>query len=141
MAFTHTPFELVVAEQPVRDHAAQALQGLVGALLGDQRDELADLRVVDRVLQRVGRGRVGLADVQPQVEHQALADLALGLAHTVVGVQREPRDLDRDRLGTAVWVVAILVEIVLVFVLVIVTAGRVLITGLQGVIPLSRAFG
>ena len=82
----------------------------MGALLGNQRDELADLRVVDRVLERVGRGGVRLTDVQPQVEHQSLAHLALGLAHTVVGVQRQPGDLDRDRLGPPL---GVLVEIAL----------------------------
>ena len=55
-------------------------------------------RVVDRVLDRVGDGRVALADVEAQVDHQPLADLALGLADAVVGVEREAGDLDRDRL-------------------------------------------
>ena len=80
--------QLVVTEQPVRHHAAQPLKRLVGALLGNQRDQLANLRVVDRVLKRVGRGGIRLTDIQPQVEHQSLAHLALGLAHSVVGVQR-----------------------------------------------------
>ena len=39
--------ELVVGEQPVGDRAAQSLERPVRALLGDQRDELADLGVVD----------------------------------------------------------------------------------------------
>ena len=72
------------------------------ALLGDQRDQLADLAVVDRVLDRVRDRRVALADVQAQVQHQALADLALGVADAVVRVQRQARDLDRDRLGRLV---------------------------------------
>ena len=38
-------------------------------------------------------------DVQAQIDHQALADLALGLADPVVGVQRQAGDLDGDRLG------------------------------------------
>ena len=71
----------------------------MGALLDNQGDQLADLRVVDRVLERISRGGVRLAHVQPQVEHQSLAHLALCLAHPVVGVQRQPGDLDRDRLG------------------------------------------
>ncbi len=101
------------------------------ALLGDQRDQLADLRVVDRVLQRVGRGRVGLAHVESQVEHQALADLALGLAHAVVGIQRQAGDLDRDRLGAALGVIVailVLVELVIAVLLVL-------------VIPIARALG
>ena len=77
------------------------------ALLGDERDELADLRVVDRVLDRVGDRCVGLADVEAQVEHQPLADLALGLADAVVGVKREARDLDRYRLGALLAVVVV----------------------------------
>ncbi len=91
----------------------------MGALLGDQRDQLADLGVVDRVLQRVGRGRVGLADVQSQVEHQTLADLTLGLAHAVVGVERESRDLDRDRLGAALGIVVAVLVLAVLLVLVI----------------------
>jgi hypothetical protein len=71
----------------------------VRALLGDQRDELADLGVVDRVLDRVGRRRVGLADVEAQVEHEPLADLALGVADAVVRVQRQAGYLDGDGLG------------------------------------------
>ena len=85
---------------------------VVGALLGDQRDELADLGVVDGVFDRVGDSRVGLAHVEPQVEHQPLADLALGLADAVVGVEREARDLDRDRLGRLLGVLAELVAVV-----------------------------
>jgi hypothetical protein len=98
----------------------------VGALLRNERDELADLRVVDRVLERVGCGRIGLAHVQPQVEDQALANLALGLAHTVVGVQRQSGDLDRDRLGAAIWiviVVAILLQLPLAIVIVAAATG------------------
>ncbi len=92
------------------------------ALLGDERDELADLRVVDRVLDRVGDGRVALADIEPQVEHQALADLALGLADAVVRVKREPGDLDRYRLGALLSVVAVELTGVLVDVLAVVAA-------------------
>ena len=65
---------------------------------GRQGDQLADLRVVDRVLDRVGDRRGGLADVDPQVEDETLADLALGLADAVVGVERQAADLDRDGL-------------------------------------------
>src|SRR3954468_666376 len=38
--------ELVVGQQPLGDRGAQALEGAVRALLGDQRDQLADLGVV-----------------------------------------------------------------------------------------------
>src|SRR5690348_17423251 len=60
---------------------------LVGALLGDQRDHLADLAVVDRVLDAVGDQRVRLADVEADVEHQPLADLALRGRDAVVRVE------------------------------------------------------
>src|ERR1044072_2525905 len=46
--------------EPVRDHRAQPLERLVRALLGDQGDDLADLAVVDRVLDAVGDQRVRL---------------------------------------------------------------------------------
>jgi hypothetical protein len=105
--------QLVVGEQAVGDRAAEALERLVRALLGDQRDELADLGVVDRVGDRVGDGRVGLADIQAQVEHEALADLSLGLADAVVGVERQAADLDRYRLGCLL-AVAPVVELVCV---------------------------
>ncbi len=84
---------------------------LVRALLGDQRDQLADLGVVDGVLERVGYGRVGLADVETQIEHQPLTDLALRLTHAVVGVQRQTGDLNRDRLGR---LLTIIVELAVV---------------------------
>ncbi len=71
---------------------------MVRALLGNERDELADLGVVDRVLEAVRRGRVGFAEVEPQVEDEPLADLALRCARAVVRVEREAGDLDRDRL-------------------------------------------
>lgn len=103
----------------------------MGALLSDQRHQLTDLRVIDRVLKRVGRGRVRLAHVQSQIQHQTLADLTLGLAHTVVGVQREPGDLDRDRLGAALdVVVAVLLQLVLVAILLVLV-----------IIPATRALG
>ena len=86
------------------------------ALLGDQRHELADLGVVDGVLDRVGDGGVGGADVQAQVEHQPLAHLALGLADAVVGVEREPRDLDRDRLRARLVIVVEIAPVVVVVV-------------------------
>src|SRR3712207_7681548 len=44
------PYTTLFRSEAVGDHRAQALQGLVRALLGDQRDHLADLAVVDRVL-------------------------------------------------------------------------------------------
>jgi len=83
----------------------------VRALLGDQRDQLTDLSVVDGVIDRVRNRGVGLTDVQPQVENQPLADLPLGLADAVMGVQRKAADLDRDRLGG---LLALLVEVVAV---------------------------
>ena len=92
--------------EPVGDHRAQPLERLVRALLGDQRDHLADLAVVDRVLDAVGDQRVGLADVEADVEHEPLADLPLGGGDAVVRVEREADDLDRDAdLGTFPFVV------------------------------------
>ena len=60
--------DLEVGQQAVGDRRAQPLERAVGALLGDERDGLADLRVVDGVLDAVGDRRVGLADVEAQVE-------------------------------------------------------------------------
>src|SRR4051794_15133168 len=54
----------VLGREPVRDHRAQALQRPVRALLGDERDLVADLAVVDGVLDAVGDQRVHLADVE-----------------------------------------------------------------------------
>src|ERR1039458_4643754 len=85
-----------VLDDPIGDDRAQALERLVVALLRDQRDELADLTVIDGVLDPIGLGGVGLADVDADVEQQPLSDLALGRADADVGVQGEPRDLDRD---------------------------------------------
>ena len=48
-----------------------------------------------------------MAHVKAQVENQALADLALGIAHAVVGVKRQAGDFDRDRFGC---LIAILVQ-------------------------------
>src|SRR3954452_6447992 len=76
--------EVVVGQQPLGDRRAQPLERAMRALLGDQRDELAHLGVVDGVFDRVGDGRVGLADVEPQVEHEPLTHLTLGLADAVV---------------------------------------------------------
>ena len=80
--------------QAIGDDGAQAFQRPVRALLGDERDLLADLAVVDGVLDAVGDQRVDLADVEADVEDQPLADLALGLGDAVVRVEREADDLD-----------------------------------------------
>jgi hypothetical protein len=106
----------------------------VRTLLGDQRDELTNLRIVDRVLERIGRGGICFTDIQPQVEHESLAHLALSLAHPMVGVQRQSRDLDRDRLGPCLDIsveVAILVWLVLAVLLVLLVL----------VIPIARVPG
>src|SRR4051794_23476850 len=103
---------VVALEHAVRYRRAQALEGLVRTLLCGERDLLADVRVVDRVLHAVGHRRVGVSHLEGEVEHEALAHVALGLLDAVVGVQRQARDLDRDRrLGSlavlVVWVYAI----------------------------------
>src|ERR1035437_275709 len=100
--------EVIIGEQAVGNRAAETLERLLRGLLGDQRDELTNPGVVDVALERVGARRVGLADVEPQVEHQPLADLTLGLGDAMMGVERKPADLDGDRLGGSL---AIVVEI------------------------------
>ena len=57
-------FKLVLGEQSLGDGGAEALQGTVRALLGDERDQLAHLGVIDGVLQPVGGGGVGLAEIR-----------------------------------------------------------------------------
>ena len=94
------PLGLEVVEQPLGDRRAQPLERAVGALLRDQRDGLADLGVVDRVLDPVGHRRVDLPHLEPQVDDQSLADLALRLGDAVVGVERQAGYLDDD-LGLA----------------------------------------
>src|SRR6185312_13145759 len=116
---------LVVAQQTVRDRRAQALERLVGALLGDERDRLADLAVVDGVLDAVSDGRVAGADLDPQVDHEALADLALGLGHAVMRVERQAGDLDRDeRLRGLVLVLISVLEVLVLELLVVLVAHR-----------------
>ena len=107
----HHALDVEVGDQPIGDRRAQPLERPVGALLGDQRDDLADLRVVDRVLDEVGDRRVDLPDLEAQVDDQPLADLALGLGDPVVGVQRQAADLDDD-LGVRALVVGVLVVVV-----------------------------
>ena len=110
--------ELVALDQAIGDSGAEALERAVLALLGDEIDELADLAVVDRVLDPVGDRRVALADVKSQVDDQALADLPLGCGDTHVGVEREAADLDRDLgLGVALLVVFFLVVVLVLIVL------------------------
>src|ERR1700728_62391 len=142
------PFQVEVAEQAVGDRRAQPLQGLVGALLSHQRHELADLGIVDRVLHAIGDGGVGFADVQTQVDQQALADLALGLGYAVVRVEREAADLDRDGLKALVILVVLILfyvlglVVVLVFVVALVAVARLNIVGkltlASGTIILAR---
>ena len=82
-------------KQPIGDGGAEALERSVRALLGHERHGLAHLPVVDRVLEPVSEGRVGLPNVHAHVDHQPLTDLALRLADAVVGEQRQAGDLDR----------------------------------------------
>ena len=65
--------------------------------------------VVDGVLDAVGDRRVGLAELEADVEDQPLADLALGRRHAVMGVQRQPVDLDRHDGLDAIVVVEVVV--------------------------------
>src|SRR3954452_20896803 len=113
-----------VVDEAVGDGRAQALERLVGALLRHQRDELAHLGVVDGVLDHVGDRRVGLPHVEAEVEHQPLADLALGLGHPVAREQLQAGDLDGDD-GLA--------AIALVIVVIVVEAGfEVVVVGVVG---------
>jgi len=82
-----------------------------------------DLGVVDGVEDGVGDGGIRFAHVQPQVDHQALADLALGLADAVVRVQRQAADLDRDGLGGLLAILADLLALVVVEVVYVVVAS------------------
>src|SRR4051812_274042 len=113
-----------LTREAVGDHGAQALERLIGALLGDQGDDLADLAVVDRVLDAVGDQGVGLADVEADVEHQPLADLALGGGHAMVCVKRQPDDLDGDPYLGALFVVVVVVAQVVFVVVVLVGITR-----------------
>ena len=72
----------------------------------------------DRVLDAVGDQRVGLADVEADVEDQPLADLPLCGRDAVVRVEREPDDLDGDADLGALVVLVVAAGEVLVLVLV-----------------------
>ena len=56
-----------------------------------------DLGVVDGVLEAIGEHRVAVGHVEGDVDLEALADLPLRLADPVMGVDREPSNLDLDR--------------------------------------------
>src|SRR6476469_8611504 len=89
--------DLLAAEaldQPLTHDLAEPFKRLVAALGRGQRDDVADLRVVHGVLEPVGEDRVAVGDIEGDVELQPLADLALGLGHSVVGVEREAAELD-----------------------------------------------
>src|SRR6185312_419780 len=105
----------IALEQPVGDRRAQALECLVGALLGHQVGHVAHLRVVDRVLDPVGDRGVALPDIEPEIEQEALADLAFGRGHAHVREQRQAADLDRHLgLGVPLLLVVLLYSVVLV---------------------------
>src|SRR6185312_13489859 len=108
----------------IGDRRAEALERLVGALLGDERDGLAYLAVVDRVLDAVGDRRVAGADLDPQVDHEPLADLTLGVRHAVMRVERETGDLDRDERLRGLLVLVVLEVLVLELLVVVRLAHR-----------------
>jgi hypothetical protein len=112
----------VLIEQAVGDRRAQPLERLVGALLGDERRQLAHLAVVDRVLDAIGERGVTLADIETEVQQQTLSDLTLGRRDTVMGVERQPADLDRH-LGFGARLV-ILVDVVEIFGVIVAHARR-----------------
>ena len=82
--------------QPLGDDLAEALEGAVAALGRRERDDVARLGVVDRVLEPVGQHGVAVGDVERDVELEPLADLLLGVGDAVVGVDREAAELDLD---------------------------------------------
>src|SRR5262249_56406921 len=84
----------VALHQPLADHRAGPLEGAVAALGRRQGDDVADLGVVDGVLEPIGQHRVAVGDVEGDVELEPLPDLLLGFAHPVVGVDREAAQLD-----------------------------------------------
>ena len=66
----------------------------VAALGGGEDDDVADLAVVDGVLDSVGEDRVAVGHVEGDVELEPLADLLLGVADAVVGVDRDTAQVD-----------------------------------------------
>ena len=76
--------------QALADHAGESLERLVAALRRGQGDDVADLGVVDRVLEPVGQYRVAVGDLEARLDLQALADLLLGLGDAMMRVDREP---------------------------------------------------
>ena len=86
----------VALHQPLADHLGQPLQRLVAALGRGKGDDVADLGVVDGVLEPVGQHRVAIGHVEGDVELKPLSDLLLGVADAVVGVDREPAQLHLD---------------------------------------------
>ena len=82
--------------QPLPDHVAEALERLVAALGRPQRDDVADLGVVDRVLEPVGEHRIAVGHVEADVDLEPLADLPLGLGDPVMRVDGEAANLDLD---------------------------------------------
>jgi len=98
----------------------------VGALLSEERDKLADLRVVDRVLQRVGR----VASVSPTSNRRSSTrrwPTSRSASLTPWWVYSDnPVISDRDRLGAALGiVVAVLVQLILAVVIATTAAGAV----------------
>ena len=75
---------------------AEALERPVAALGRGQRDDVADLGVVDRVLEPVGEHRIAVGHVEADVDLEPLADLPLGLGDPVMGVDGEAANLDLD---------------------------------------------
>src|SRR3954454_19186048 len=82
--------------QSLADHVAQSLQGLVAALGGSERDDVAHLGVVDGVLEPIGEHGVAVGHVEADVDLEALPDLALRLSDTVVRVGRKATNIDLD---------------------------------------------
>jgi hypothetical protein len=72
----------------------ESLEGPVAALGGRQHHEVGDLGVVDGVLDAVREHRVAVRDIEADVDLEPLAYLLLGVGDAVVGVDREPLELD-----------------------------------------------
>ena len=89
-------FAAVAIHQALAGDLGEALEGAVAALGRGEGDDVADLAVVDRVLEPVGENRVAVGDVEGDVELEPLADLLLGVGDAVVGVDRETPQVDLD---------------------------------------------
>jgi hypothetical protein len=100
----------IAFHQALTDDLGKSLEGAIAALGRGEGDDVADLGVVNRVVDAIGEHRVAVGHVEGDVELEPLPDLLLGVADAMVGIDREPSQLDLDpRLNTvAAWFVHVL---------------------------------